>query len=414
MLVYVLNREGKPLMPTNTRKARLLLKNGKAIVKKKEPFTIQLLFGSSGYKQEVILGVDSGSKTVGLSATTKTKELFSAELILRNDIVDLLSTRRATRRARRNRLRYRKARFLNRVSRKKKGWLAPSIEYKIDTHITIINTICKMLPIAKIVIETASFDIQKINNPNISGAEYQQGQQLGFWNVREFVLFRDNHTCQHCKGKRKDKILNVHHIQSRKVGGDAPNNLVTLCETCHNDYHKGKINLQIKRGKSLKDTTFMGIMRPTLLARLRIIHNNVQETFGYITKNTRITNNLPKTHSMDARCISGNPLAEPCESWLLRKVRRHNRQIHKYTINKGGVRKLNQSPYEVKGYRLFDKVVAKGMKGFITGRRLTGSFAIKTLQGVVISEGISYKKINLLTKRKNIIWEVIGSIPPLS
>lgn len=414
MLVYVLNREGKPLMPTNTRKARLLLKNGKAIVKKKEPFTIQLLFGSSGYKQEAILGVDSGSKTVGLSATTKTKELFSAELILRNDIVDLLSTRRATRRARRNRLRYRKARFLNRVSRKKKGWLAPSIEYKIDTHITIINTICKMLPIAKIIIETASFDIQKINNPNISGAEYQQGQQLGFWNVREFVLFRDNHTCQHCKGKRKDKILNVHHIQSRKVGGDAPNNLVTLCETCHNDYHKGKINLQIKRGKSLKDTTFMGIMRPTLLARLRIIHNNVQETFGYITKNTRITNNLPKTHSMDARCISGNPLAEPCESWLLRKVRRHNRQIHKYTINKGGVRKLNQSPYEVKGYRLFDKVVAKGMKGFITGRRLTGSFAIKTLQGVVISEGISYKKINLLTKRKNIIWEVIGSIPPLS
>lgn len=401
-------------MPTNPRKARLLLKIGKAKVIKREPFTIQLLFGSSGYKQEITLGVDSGSKTVGLSATTKARELFSGELILRNDIVDLLSTRRQTRRTRRGRLRYRKARFLNRVSRKKKGWLAPSIEHKIQTHITIINTICKLLPITKIIVETASFDIQKINNPNICGAEYQQGEQLGFWNVREYVLFRDEHTCQHCKGKKNDKILNVHHIESRKVGGDAPNNLVTLCETCHNDYHKGKIKLNIKRGKSFKDATFMGIMRWTLLERLRLLHNDVSMTFGYITKNTRIDNNLEKTHAVDARCISGNPKAKPCKSWLLKKVRRHNRQIHKYTINKGGTRKLNQSPYEVKGFRLFDKVRVNDTVGFITGRRLTGSFAVKTLEGTKISEGISFKKLELISKRKNILWEVRGSVSLLS
>lgn len=410
MLVYVLNKEGKPLMPTNPRKARLLLKIGKAKVIKREPFTIQLLFGSSGYKQEITLGVDSGSKTVGLSATTKTRELFSGELILRNDIVDLLSTRRQTRRTRRGRLRYRKARFLNRVTRKKKGWLAPSIEHKIQTHITIINTICKLLPITKIIIETASFDIQKINNPNIGGVEYQQGEQLGFWNIREYVLFRDKHTCQHCKGKKNDKILNVHHIESRKIGGDAPNNLVTLCETCHNDYHKGKIKLNIKRGKSFKDATFMGIMRWTLLERLRLLHKDVSMTFGYITKNTRIDNNLEKTHAVDARCISGNPTAKPCKSWLLKKVRRHNRQIHKYTINKGGTRKLNQSPYEMKGFRLFDKVKVNDMVGFITGRRLTGSFAVKTLEGTKISEGISFKKLELISKRKNILWEVRGLI----
>lgn len=113
------------------------------------------------------------------------------------------------------------------------------------------------------MVETASFDIQKIKNPDIQGAEYQQGDQLEFWNVREYVLFRDGHTCQCCKGKSKDKILNVHHIESRKTGGNAPNNLITLCETCHTGYHKGTVQLPkaIKRGMRFKDAAFMGIMR---------------------------------------------------------------------------------------------------------------------------------------------------------
>ncbi|WP_291566684.1 MULTISPECIES: RNA-guided endonuclease IscB, partial [unclassified Clostridium] len=158
----VLNNQGKPLMPCKPSKARKLLKQGKAKVIKREPFTIQLLYGSSGYKQEINLGVDCGSKMIGLSATTKTQELFSAELELRNDIVDLLSTRKQNRRTRRNRLRYRKARFQNRVRSKNKGWLAPSIENKINTHFNIINKLYKMLPISKIIVETAQFDIQKI------------------------------------------------------------------------------------------------------------------------------------------------------------------------------------------------------------------------------------------------------------
>lgn len=111
--------------------------------------------------------------------------------------------------------------------------------------------------------ETANFDIQKIKNPQISGTEYQQGEMLHFWNVREYVLFRDGHVCQCCKGKSKDNILNVHHIKTRQTGGNAPNNLVTLCETCHRKYHKGEIELSktIKRGRSFKDAAFMGIMR---------------------------------------------------------------------------------------------------------------------------------------------------------
>lgn len=181
MLVYILNQFGKPLMPCSASKARKLLKQGKAKVVKLEPFTIQLLYGSSGHKQEITLGVDAGSKLIGLSATTERKELYSAEVQLRNDIVDLLSTRRQNRRTRRNRLRYRKPRFLNRVKSKNKGWLAPSIENKIQTHLTVINNIHKILPVSKIIVEVASFNIQKIKNPAISGTDYQQGEQMDFY-----------------------------------------------------------------------------------------------------------------------------------------------------------------------------------------------------------------------------------------
>ena len=136
-------------MPTTPSKARKLLKQGKAKVVKRTPFTIQLLTATGEVKQDITLGMDAGSKTIGLSATTDKDELFSAEVELRNDIVDLLSTRRQNRRTRRNKLRYRKARFLNRVGSKNKGWLAPSVENKIQTHLKVIDKLRKILPISK-------------------------------------------------------------------------------------------------------------------------------------------------------------------------------------------------------------------------------------------------------------------------
>lgn len=404
-MVYVLNINKEPLMPCTKAKARKLLKENKAKIVNYTPFTIQLTFECENQTQDITLGVDAGSKMVGLSATTTEKELFSSEVELRTDIVDKLSTRRQNRRTRRNRLRYRKPRFLNRVSRKKKGWLAPSIEHKINTHLKVIENVHKILPITKIIVETASFDIQKIKNPNISGTEYQQGEMEG-WNVREYTLFRDNHTCQHCKGKSKDKVLNVHHIESRKIGGNAPNNLITLCRTCHKDYHAGKINLKIKRGQSFKDATFMGVMRWTFYNRLKEIYSDVNMTFGYITKNTRITNGLEKSHRVDARCISGNPLAKPSDEWYYqKKVRCNNRQIHKAKILKNGKKKLNQAPYIVKGYRLFDKVSVDGVECFVFGRRATGYFDLRMLDGSVISRSKSYKKLKLLQKRQGLLIE---------
>ena len=415
-MVYVLNIEGKPLMPCKEAKARKLLKENKAKIYKKEPFTIQLLFVCENQTQDITLGVDAGSKHIGLSATTKEKELYAADVELRNDIVDLLSTRRQNRRTRRNRLRYRKPRFNNRVHSKKNGWLAPSVEQKIQTHFKVVEDIHKLLPITKIVVETASFDIQKIKNPEIHNEEYQQGEQLGFWNVREYVLFRDNHTCQCCKGKSKDKILNVHHIESRKTGGNAPNNLITLCETCHKGYHNGTVELPktIKRGMSFKDAAFMGIMRWSFYNRLKEIYPNVFMTYGYITKNIRIKNNLPKDHYIDARCISGNPNAEPLGYYFYqKKVRCHNRQIHKSNILKGGKKKLNQASYLVKGFRLFDKVEFGGQICFIFARRNSGYFDIRKLNGEVISRSASWKKLKLLETRKSLLIER-RALPPIT
>ena len=408
-MVYVLNINGQPLMPTQRHgKVRRLLKAEKAKVIKRCPFTIQLLYETQDNVQPVSLGVDAGSKYIGISATTEEIVLYEAEIELRNDIVKLLSDRREQRRGRRNRkTRYRKPRFNNR--RRKDGWLAPSVQNKVDSHLTAIRKVHEILPVTKVIVEVASFDIQKIKNLDIKGTEYQKGEQLGFWNVREYVLWRDNHTCQCCKGKSKDKVLNVHHIESRKTGGNAPNNLITLCETCHKGYHNGTIVLPdaIKRGMRFRDAAFMNIMRWTLYENLKKMYNNVSLTYGYITKNVRINNGLLKSHYFDARCISGNPTAKPLGYYFYqRKIRCHNRKIHKCKINKGGVRKRNQAAFEVYGFRLYDKVCWDGHECFIFGRRSTGRMDLRLLDGTHINASVGFKNLKLLEKRNNYLTEV--------
>lgn len=223
------------------------------------------------------------------------------------------------------------------------------------------------------------------------------------------MLFRDGHKCQCCKGKSKDPVLNVHHIESRKTGGDAPNNLITLCETCHKGYHNGTVTLPktIRRGMKFNDAAFMGIMRWAFYNRLKESYPEVHMTYGYITKNIRISNNLPKEHYVDARCISGNPQALPSgEVFFQKKVRCHNRQIYKNTILKGGVRRRNQGGYLVKGFRLFDKVAYGDREYFIFGRRQSGFFDLRNLSGCKVNKGsLSYRKIRFLEARQYYLCE---------
>jgi N6-L-threonylcarbamoyladenine synthase len=405
--VFVISSRGKPLMPTYPRKARILLRQGKAKVVRRTPFTIQLLGPSGGNAQPISLGVDAGTQHIGLSATTPKQVLFEAETLLRTDIQDLLATRKAFRKTRRGRkTRYRQPRFLNRKNRV--GKLPPSVQNKVDAHVKVVQRVCRLLPVSSITVETAQFDIQKIKNPDIRGVEYQQGPQMDFWNAREYVLFRDQHKCQRCRGKSRDKILSVHHIETRKTGGDSPDNLITLCRTCHKTIHREDLAHLFKRArKSFRDASQITTMRKFVLSAIRTTHPVVHETYGYITKYVRIANGLGKSHTVDARCCSGNPLAVPTTPFLIKQVRGQNRQLHKATFLKGGGRKANKAPRYLFGFQLFDKVIFKGQEYFIFGRRSRGSFDLRFLTGVGVV-GASYKKLRLLEKADTLLLAVNG------
>ncbi|WP_298500826.1 RNA-guided endonuclease IscB [uncultured Methanobrevibacter sp.] len=410
MLVYVLNKNGEALMPCKPRKARLLLKECKAKVVNRTPFTIQLLYGSSGYRQPVNLGVDAGSRYIGLSATTQQKELFKATVELRQDIPKLLESRRILRRSRRNRkLRYRPARFNNRG---RKGKLAPSIQHKIDSHLTIIKKVCGFIPVKNIIVETAEFDPHKLKNPNIQGSEYQHGDEEGFYNVKAAVLSRDNYTCQIC-GAQHVK-LQVHHIRFKSHGGsDSMENLTTLCKECHEKIHNNELKFN-KKVKSFQHAAHMNTMRKKLVELLKNEFDNVFETYGYLTKYNREKLDISKSHCNDAYVISHNYNAKQSQvEYLYRKVRRHNRQIHKTKPGKGGIRKRNQSPYIVNGFRRFDKVLYNGIECFITGKRSSGYFQLKRFDGTVVSQGVSSKKLKLLEPIKGwlIAWRLANSSP---
>lgn len=402
-MVYILDRHGNPLMPTERHgKVRRMLRTGLAHVVKRTPFTIQLGYITESNVQPVNLGIDAGTTHIGLSATTSKKELYAAELLLRTDIVQKIASRRENRRTRRSRLRYRAPRFNNRLRRD--GWIAPSLVNKVDTHLKAILEIHRILPITKTTIEVAQFDTSKMKYDLTSNIDLGKDRSQSFWNIREYVFARDGYKCQCCKGKSKNPILNVHHIESRRIGGNSPGNLITLCESCHKDFHQGEIHLNIKRSKSLRDAAVMNIMRWEVYNRAKNIFRNVHLTYGYITKNTRIKYGIGKSHIADARCISKNPLATPLSFYFLQKqIRRHNRQIHKSKILKGGHKKLNQCSYVVKGFRLYDKVGYEGKECFVIGRRSNGSFAIRLLDGTKVHDGINSKKLQFLETKRTIL-----------
>ncbi len=415
MFVYILNCHGQPLMPCYPRKARLPLKAGKARVVKMVPFTLQLLYGSSGYKQEVSLGIDAGTGHIGVSATTEQDVLFEAEVQPRTDIQKLLATRSQFRHARRSRkTRYRQRRFRNR--KKRLGWLAPSVRHKVEAHLKTIRLVQSILPVHHTTIEVAQFDIQKLRNPQIEGREYQQGPQLGFWNAREYVLFRDAHRCQWCHGKSKDPVLNVHHLELRKTGGDRPENLITLCETCHHLIHRTHQEHKLERSSSsFRDATQMGIIRRNIYEQVHATFPNVHVTYGYITKHTRITHELGKSHIVDARCISAHPQAASDTTWYaLTFVRRNNRQLHKATVRKGGKRQRNAAPKVVHGFRLFDCVRYQETICFVFGRRSSGYFDLRTLDGRSIHASAHYKHLKRVQRASALLAERRSGVSSLS
>lgn len=397
--VFVLNLRGESLMSCSPRKAKVLLKNKKAKVVNRTPFAIQLLYTTGETKQKAKLGCDPGYKHVGLSVVTERKELFRADANLRDGMVKLNSERAMYRRSRRGRHHwYRKPRWLNRAI--PKGWLAPSIRNKVDTTVKIINFARKFIPISEINIEVAAFDIQKIKNLEIEGVDYQNGEQKDFWNTREYVIYRDDHKCQACKGKSGDKILEVHHIISRQIGGDRPDNLITLCDTCHDKHHQNIAKLKFKISKGFKAETFMNIVRWRIVDELKKTGIPVRTTYGYITKSRRIENKIPKSHDNDAFVIAGGTDQQRANIYSIKQVRRSNRKLFK------GARShiKNIAPRFVRGFQRYDKVLYRGQESIIFARRTNNrGFILRNINGNNISECANVKELKLLETFKTLL-----------
>lgn len=378
-MVYVISKDGKPLMPCSNVIARLLLKQGKAKVKRREPFTIKLLGETTEYKQNLTLGVDTGSGTFAAAVSMDNGDIvYMSEVTVRNDITKKMLLRAAYRRNRRNRkTRYRKARFLNRRNSIRKGRFSPTMQSKLQSHVKEIEYIKSILPITKTVIETGKFDTHRLKNPDITRWGYQKGPNYGFENTKAMVLNRDGYICQHCKGKRKDSRLEVHHIVYRSQGGsDEAENLITLCHTCHTELHHRKINLK-QNGKVkgiLKYATQMNSIRKQLLEK----YPAAIETFGYVTKANRIMLEVSKEHYNDACTIASQGNAFQIKSNLYKKK----------CIAKGDFQQTkgacSQQPIitdKILGFRKFDKVRYLGESYFVKGRMSTGYAVLMDIDG---------------------------------
>ena len=402
--VFVLNMRGEPLMPTTQRKARILLKEKKAKIVKYNPFTIQLNYPTGENKQDVIVGVDTGAKHIGLAITSEDKVLYKAEIELRQDISSNLDTKRIYRRSRRNRkTRYRMPRFLNR--KKTEKWLPPSLQSRIDKHFRWIDTFNSLVPNAKLHIEAGKFDTAKMINPNIQGVDYQQGQTYGFYDERYFVFARDNYTCQVC-GKSKDKIFQTHHIIYRSNGGtDRVDNLITVCTDCHTsaNHKKGGIlykwQEEHKKVKQYKEPPFMNILRKRIFAK----YPNAEITYGSVTTPRRKELGLEKTHYNDAITISGiETIKENPDEWLLiRQFRKKKRSLHEATARKGrkepnrmAKRNSKNTPF-YKGFYLNDKVSVLSKIGYITGFTSGGAYIKDAENNYITLPSKSYKQVGI-------------------
>lgn len=354
-IVYVLSREGKQLMPTTSPKARRLLREGIAKVVKRKPYTIHLLVPCRGETQEIICKIDSGYKNIGFSCVTKKKELICGEVALENKTSKRLLERKMYRRLKRNKLWYRQARFDNRT--KSEGWLPPSIERNYQTHLNLIKRLEKLLPISKKIIEVGNFDMQKLENPDIEGVEYQQGNLFGYQNMKHFLFDREKGKCQLCDKKAEGKMV-LHHLKQRKdCGTDKPSNMALLHEKCHDELHAKGLKIKFQN-KEYKESTFMNVIKWRFKKDLIC-----QLVFGYKTFCNRMKLGLKKTHYNDAFCIENTDSnIKRCLPILYKQKRLINRSCQ---LNRDGFKpSIRRVRYNIQPH---DSIWVKGKEFIVSG-----------------------------------------------
>jgi 5-methylcytosine-specific restriction endonuclease McrA len=315
--VFVLDTNKQALNPVPAGRARILLTAGKAAVYKRYPFTIILKTAVEVPDLTPLrIKIDPGSKTTGLALVNDAtgQVVWASELSHRGqEIKNSLDDRRMVRRSRRRRFtRYRKPRFSNRCN-KKKGWLPPSLESRISNIETWVKRLMRLCRITAISQELVKFDLQQMENPEISGAEYQQGTLAGY-ELREYLLEKWGRKCAYCG--RQHVPLHIEHIVPRAVRvDDRACNLTLACEPCNQA--KGKQDILVFLAKKpellakilaqakapLKDAAAVNATRWKLFHRLEALGLPVECGSGGLTKFNRCTRELPKTHWCDAVCV---------------------------------------------------------------------------------------------------------------
>ena len=363
MPVCVLSANGERLMPTeNYGKVRHLLKDGRAVIAKRNPFTIQLTYDTSTYTQPIEMCVGTGYEHIGVSIKTKAKEVVSQQYDMLTNERSRHDDCRAYRRTRRNRLRYRAARFNNRVSGKKPGWIAPSLDNKVERHLDIISRYLSVMPVTDVFIKAATYDTQLLaaleaGEPVPQGKDYQHGPQYGYDTLREAVFERDHYTCVYCKRGLKDgAILHVHHAYYWKgLHGNSMRELATCCEKCNtpaNHKEGGKLWGFDKPLRKYTGEAFMNSVRWILYQRAMARFQGVAEvhmTYGVISKRVRTNLGLPYSCATDAYCMGELRPEARCETEVFQKYRRNNRVLSKFydakyydTREKGVIRSGNE------------------------------------------------------------------------
>lgn len=389
MSVFVIDSEGKPLLPTNEARARILLKKGKAVVYSVEPFTIQLKRAINKPVGEFKIGIDDGAKWVGISVAHKKKIVFAGNIRLRQDVSRKMLQRSQYRRARRSRkLRHREPRFLNRGI---KGWLQPTIRQKKESILRVLDDLGKRLNITECVVEQGQFDVSSMcAGYKLTGEEYQLSEYEGnTW--RQKVLWRDYYTCQHCSSKEK---LEAHHIVEKSRGGtNRVNNGITLCEDCHSSLHKGEWKLE-KRPIHFKYPAHLQQGKWFLFNELKKRFRETKTCYGWMTAKARRELGLDKEHYHDASAMIGANIYK-CKPYLIKPKR-----------TKVWEDNPTKTCTERNGFRHFDLVKAQHRrKGIVVGsvRSLcTKYIALRT--SFSDNFPVSYNKTILLQRTRGLIY----------
>lgn len=407
--VFVLDTDKAPLMPCRPSRARRLLRDRKAAVYRMQPFTIILRFREDGELQPVEFKVDPGSKTTGMALVGVFPDqgcivLWAANLTHRGQAIrERLASRRSLRRGRRSRnIRYRAPRFLNRT--KPRGWLPPSLRSRVENVSTWFHRLLDRAPISECHIETVRFDMQKMQNPKISGVEYQQGELQGY-EVREYILEKWGRKCAYCG--IKNVPLEIEHLVPRCRGGsNRVSNLTLACTPCNQKKNSqtasefGYPHLQAKANQPLKDAAAVNATRYAIGGVIQSIGLPTSFWSGGRTKKNRITQGYAKNHWIDAACVGETgecvTMAEGYRVLQIKATGRGTRQVvrtDKYGFPRGSAGRCKR----VRGFQTGDLVRLMQSKGkyagVLAGIRASGTFDIKAKTGKISASWKSFQLI---------------------